>query len=250
MSPLRPSQYTNPNSAPSSRRSSVPTIRRDWSRVLAAAEQERRLQQRHAAPLSVALLHREERHELCLVRNISAGGLQGQVYRTVERGSTLEVEIRPGERIPAKVVWSRDWHIGVEFLRLVDLDEALKGQFTRNSDPEFRSPRLEVSCPGRLQIGSRAYPVRLCDISEGGAKVEMRTPMKKLSAATLSLPDLPPAPGYVRWVDDKRLGMGFDEPLPHHVLAGWAQARGARLAPTAVARPLAAFPPEPSSAAA
>jgi hypothetical protein len=156
----------------------------------------------------------------------------------VEQGSTLEVEIRPGERIPAKVVWSRDWHVGVEFLRLFDLDEALQYDTTEDIALDFRLPRLEVSCPGRLQIGSRAYPVRLCNISEGGAKVEMRSPMKKLSAAVLSLPDLPPAPGYVRWVDDKRLGIGFDEPLPHRVLAGWAASRTARPAPPTLASAL------------
>jgi hypothetical protein len=60
------------------------------------------MQQRHATPLRVAMLHVEAGRELCVVKNISAGGLQGQVYRAVERGSTLAVEIRSGERIPGK----------------------------------------------------------------------------------------------------------------------------------------------------
>jgi hypothetical protein len=164
-----------------------------------------------------------------VLRNLSAGGFQAQVYRKLEVGLKLCVEIRQGERIPARVVWCRDWTIGVEFLRAIDCHEALCNPLTSVFGDGFRLPRLEVSCPGRLKIGSRAYPVRLCDISEGGAKVQMRTPMQKLSAAVLSLPDLPPAPGYVRWVDDLRIGIGFNEPLPHDVLARWAASRGAKL---------------------
>lgn len=206
------------------------------------------MQQRHATPLRTVLLHWDGERELCLVKNISAGGLQGQVYRRLERGSKLDVEIRSGERIPAKIVWSEDWNIGVQFLRALDLDAALKSHDTNDTGSKFRLPRLEVSCPGRLQIGSRTYPVRLCDISEGGAKVQMRTPMRKLSAAILRLPDLPPALGYVRWVDDLRLGMGFDEPLPHHVLARWAEPRRTSLAPTSSRSPFAAYPsPEPEA---
>jgi hypothetical protein len=128
------------------------------------------------------------------------------------------------------------------------LDEALKWELADDSGPDFRLPRLQVSCPGRLQIGSRAYPVRLCDISEGGAKVEMRTPMKKLSATTLRLPDLPPVPGFVRWVNDTRLGIGFEEPLPHNVLARWAESRAVRLAPATLTGTSRPSPTKASSA--
>jgi hypothetical protein len=146
----------------------------------------------------------------------------------------LSVELKPGCPVPARIAWSRDWQIGVEFLSDIDVDEVLGGAGVNDNGRNVRMPRLEIVCPGRLQIGSRAYPVRLCDISEGGAKVEMRTTMKKLSSATLNLPDLPPSSGYVRWVDGLRLGLGFDEPLPHDVLARWAEARRAKTASEAL----------------
>jgi hypothetical protein len=120
----------------------------------------------------------------------------------------------------------------VEFLQIVDIDEALGACRANGFGGAVRLPRLEVTCPGRLQVGARAYPVRLCDISEAGAKVEMRAALKKLSSATLTLPDLPPFPAYVRWVDGLRLGMGFHEPLPHDVLARWAESRRSKAAPT------------------
>jgi hypothetical protein len=62
----------------------------------------------------------------------------------------------------------------------------------------------------------------------------MRTAMKKLSSATLILPDLPPCLGYVRWVKGLALGLGFDQPLPHDVLARWVGSRRTKAAPLVV----------------
>jgi hypothetical protein len=146
----------------------------------------------------------------------------------------LSAEIKPGCPVPARVAWTRDWQIGVEFLRAIALDDALFSWSSNDTGEVVRLPRLEVRCPARIQIGLRSYPVRLCDISEGGAKVEMRTAMKKLNSVTLTLPDLPPSRGYVRWADGLRLGIGFEEPLPHDVLAEWAESRLAKAPDTAL----------------
>jgi hypothetical protein len=213
-------------------------VARNWSRLLAAAEEERREQQRHAMPLRIAQLITKAGQELCVIRNISGGGLQGRVYSRLDPGAELMVELQPGRPVPARIVWFRDWHIGVEFLRAINVDQALGACTTNDNGRNVRLPRLEVSCPGRLQIGPRAYAARLRDISEGGAKVELRTAMKKLSKAILTLPDLPPCEGFVRWVDGMRLGLGFDEPLPHEVIARWAEARGGKADPDAPGSPL------------
>jgi hypothetical protein len=198
---------------------------RNWSRPLAEAEQERRRQQRQITPLRVTTLHTTGGQELCVVRNISGGGLQARVYRRLDPGAAVSIELGAEHPVPARVLWFRDWQIGAEFLQPVDVDEALSACPRNDNGRNVRLPRLEVRCPARLQIGARAYAVRLCDISEGGAKVEMRTAIKKLSSVTLSLPDLPPAAGYVRWVEGLRVGIGFEEPLPHEVLARWVESR-------------------------
>ena len=213
------------------RRGRSSPVMRDWSRLLAEAEQERRGQQRHKSSLRVVLLHTNGGQELCAVRNISSGGLQGRVYTRRERGEMLSVELKPGCAVPARIAWVRDWQIGVEFLCAIDVDDLLGIWSNDDSGEKVRLPRLEVRCPARLQIGPRSYAVRLCDIAEGGAKIEMRTAMKKLRSVTLTLPDLPPCRGYVRWADGLRLGIGFEEPLPHDVIARWAESRRGKADP-------------------
>jgi hypothetical protein len=198
-------------------------VRRDWTGLLAAAEQERRQQKRHETAPIVGRLYTEAGQEVCLVKNISGGGLMARVYSTLKAGTRVWVELGNPQPVEGRIAWSRDSLVGIE---LVSADAyELATRCTSETEKVTRAPRLEVSCAGRLQIGLRGYAVRLCDISEGGAKIQMRTPLKKLSAATLTLPDLPPARGYVRWVEDLRLGIGFDELLPFELLARWVNAR-------------------------
>jgi hypothetical protein len=207
------------------RRRSAKAVKRNWTGPLAVAERERREQERRRTPFRLATLHIDGGKEPCVLENISAGGLQAWVYRKLGSGLNVLVELSDGEWIPAMIAWCRDWTVGVEFFSAIDVDAVLCSPPADIDAKDVRLPRLEVSCPARLQIGLRAYAVRLCDISEGGAKVKLRTPMKKLSSATLTLPDLPPVLGYIRWVDGLTLGLGFDDPLPHEVLARWAESR-------------------------
>lgn len=60
---------------------------------------ERRGHARHITILRVALLHTADVKELCVVRNISAGGLSARVYRSFSIGETVQVEFRSDERL-------------------------------------------------------------------------------------------------------------------------------------------------------
>ena len=64
-----------------------------------AVEGDRRNHDRYLTILRVALLHTEAAKELCVVRNISAGGLSARVYRSFEVDEAVEVEFRSEERL-------------------------------------------------------------------------------------------------------------------------------------------------------
>jgi hypothetical protein len=40
-------------------------------------------------------------------------------------GSNITVELQPGISPPARIVWFRDWQVGVEFLRPIDMTRRL-----------------------------------------------------------------------------------------------------------------------------
>jgi hypothetical protein len=60
---------------------------------------ERREDERFVTILRVGVLVIEGRRELCLIRNISAGGLMAHVYSPVEPGQRVVVELKSNQQI-------------------------------------------------------------------------------------------------------------------------------------------------------
>jgi hypothetical protein len=180
---------------------------------------------RHIAMLRVALLHARGSKDLCVVRNISSGGLSARVYQKLAGGEHVEVELRSGERLGGAVAWERDWEVGIVFPKLIDVDAVLASRWITESGRARNLPRISLSCRGRLKMGSRSYSVVLQDISQGGAKVQTQAPIVDRGDLILSLPDLPPVAGVVRWVGGNDVGISFNECIPFDGLARWVQVR-------------------------
>ena len=186
---------------------------------------ERRRQIRQLALLRVALLHAGGVSDICVVRNVSPNGLSARVYRKLSAGDQVEVEFRSGESLPGSVVWEEEYDVGIVFPRPIDVAQVLASRWSGEASKRRALPRIMVDCPGQLSDGLRSLDVRLRDISQGGASLESRGPAAELRNVRLSLPDLPPIAGVVRWTSDGSLGVSFNECLAFETLARWIQAR-------------------------
>ena len=186
-------------------------------------QREQRHHLRQVAILRVALLHAKGGKELCVVRNISSGGLSARVYRKLTGGEQVQVELRSGERLNGSVVWERDWEVGIVFPELIDVDTVLASRWVAEIGARRTLPRIEVPCRGWLKMGSRSYTAVLQDISQGGAKVQTQAPLVDRDSLVLGLPDLPAVPGVVRWVGGTDVGISFNECIPFEQLARWIQ---------------------------
>lgn len=187
------------------------------------AKVERRLEQRQVALLRVALLHAGGSKELCVVKNISPSGLSARVYRKLVGGEHVQIEFRSGQFLSGAVVWERDWEVGIVFPAPIDVDSVLASRWITESGRGRSLPRIEVSCRGRIKSGSRSWSVELRDISQGGAKVKTQTPLADRGDVVLTLPDLPPVAGVIRWVGGTDVGISFNECIPFERLAPWIQ---------------------------
>ena len=75
-----------------------------------------------------------------------------------------------------------------------------------------RPPRHSLIRMGTLRSGGNAFPVRLRNISGGGAMVDGDgTPLANGSPVELALDDGLVIPGEVRWRDEERIGLAFAE---------------------------------------
>ncbi len=77
--------------------------------------------------------------------------------------------------------------------------------------------------PGELRIGARVYPINTCDISQGGVQLEIDHPLKIGDNVVLTLQKWCPIPGMVRWYQEGKGGIAFNQVIPFQELMTWLQ---------------------------
>lgn len=182
---------------------------------------ERRSGERHVKILRVGVLVLDGRRELCLIRNISAGGLMAHIYSPVKVGQALTVELRTHEAIPGRVAWARDSNAGVAFDAPVDIAELLANPTTLDNGWRARSPRIEVDRAATLRVNGIPSPVRICDISQSGVKIETSAKLTIDGDVVLSPEGFRPIAGVARWQDGDRAGIVFNEVIRLNELIAW-----------------------------
>jgi hypothetical protein len=197
-------------------------------------EAERRGAPRQLTLLRVALLHAGGTSDLCIIRNLSGGGVSASVYRALDKGESVQIEFRSDERLSGEVIWTRGQEVGIAFPANIDVEAVLASRWVNENGKQQRLPRINLECGCRIRVGSNFYVGRLRDISQGGAKVEVQRPFKGTGDAILTLPGYGIVECTIRWSSKATLGLSFNERLPFAVLAQWLQAQRAKQKPEPV----------------
>ena len=180
---------------------------------------DRRTGERHLSLLRVGALIIGDRRELCLIRNISAGGMLIRAYSPVAPGTRLSIELKHGQPISGSARWVRDDCVGITFDAPIDVLTLLSSE----AGPKQRMPRIEVSCTAWVRIDATVHRCRAVNISQGGLRVEYPAELPAGSKVVVSLPGLDPCPGVVRWSENECHGITFNRVLPLPVLVAWLQ---------------------------
>jgi hypothetical protein len=185
-----------------------------------SADSDRREGERHMTLYRVGSILVEDRRELCLIKNISAGGMMIRLYCSVAKGSSVTIELKSGQPIHGRVSWIRDHHAGITFDQPIDVIDVLSSTM---DGPRPRMPRIEANCHASLRDGANMLRVRVCDISQGGVKIECETILTAGSDIIITLPGLDPQPGLACWHENGFTGITFNRLLPLPDLVAWLQ---------------------------
>jgi len=104
-----------------------------------ANESDRRGGDRHMTLYRVGSILVEKRRELCLIKNISAGGMLIRLYCSIAENSPVTVELKSGQPISGSISWSRDHLAGIEFDQQIDVIDILSSSM---DGPRPRMPRI------------------------------------------------------------------------------------------------------------
>jgi len=185
-----------------------------------APEGDRRDGERHMTLYRVGSILVDGRRELCLIKNISAGGMMIRLYCSIQESTAVTVKLKSGDPIRGRISWTRDQTAGIVFDQRVDVIDILSSDLTASRP---RIPRIETHCHASLREGARALRVKVRDISQGGVKLECQTILPKGADVVITLPGLEPQPGLACWVEGGFIGVAFNRLLPLGELVAWLQ---------------------------
>lgn len=179
---------------------------------------DRRRGERYLSLLRVGALVVDDRHELCLVRNVSAGGMLIRPYSPIAEGSSVSVELKHGEAVSGVVKWIEDGQVGIAFDEAIDVIALL----TASGDgPQPRMPRIELCCTAWVREDADIYRTRALNISQGGMCVEGDERLRVDTKVIVSVAGLEPLGGWVKWKEGERYGIGFNRVLAVNELMGF-----------------------------
>ena len=181
---------------------------------------ERRSGERHLSLLRVGALMIDGRRELCLIRNVSAGGMLIRAYCPIPEGAEITIELKQGEPINGHARWVKGEQVGVIFDQPIDVIELLSSS---SEGPRPRMPRVEVDCLAWVREGATVHRMRAVNVSQGGIKVDGEARISAGSEVTVSIHGLAPQAGTVRWNDSGSYGITFNRVIALPALVCWLQ---------------------------
>ena len=184
----------------------------------APPQPDRRSEERYLTLLRVGAIVAEGRRELCLIRNISAGGMMVRAYSPLPLGAPVSVELKQGDPVKGLVQWVEDGLTGVAFDSPIDVLGLLAPP---GDGPTPRLPRIEVDCTAWVRQDAEVIRTRLVNVSQGGVRVECAAPLTVGGDAVVTLPGLTPAAGVVKWSEGDSYGIGFNRSLVLSDLVQW-----------------------------
>jgi len=176
---------------------------------------ERRTGERHLSLLRVGALVIGGRRELCLIRNISAGGMMIRPYSAIGEGTHVSIELKHGESVSGVARWSRDMLVGIAFDGTIDVLALLTPSGT---GPTPRMPRIDLNCSALLRQDGDVVRVSVVNISQGGICISTTAELKQDGNVIVSVPGLHSAAGVVKWNEDEQYGIRFNRVFPVHEL--------------------------------
>jgi hypothetical protein len=175
------------------------------------AQPDRRSEDRYVSLLRVGALLVSGRRELCLIRNISAGGMMIRAYSPLEPGTAVSIELKQGDPVGGIAQWADGDLVGITFDAPIDVVALLSAAST---GPRPRMPRIELDCTVSLREGADVHRGKAVNISQGGVRVEAEAELRLGAHVIVSINGLPPAAGVVKWKDETSYGIGFNRVFP------------------------------------
>lgn len=182
---------------------------------------DRREGPRHISVLRVGRAVWDGQDQLCVVRNLSMGGLMFECLHVPAIGQRVAVELRSDKQMTGIVRWVKGHSIGVEFDQRVNVEMILKEERNSLLRVRPRAPRFVRRAPVKLICGGETIMGETIDISIGGLSCRAEQPLKRGEPIVVSLDEIGATNAEMRWEKGDITGLRFEKPLPWRPFQLW-----------------------------
>lgn len=183
---------------------------------------DRREGQRYLTLLRVGSMTVDGRRQLCLIRNVSCGGMLIRTYSELEAGTRMSIEFKHGESVVGTVRWTRAGEVGLMFDHAIDVLQLLE---TATNGPAPRMPRVEICATAWVRADAVTHRTQAVDISQGGLKIRMVDRLRLREQVVVTLAGMQPIAGIVGWAEGEHQGICFNQTLQLQTLIHWLKSQ-------------------------
>lgn len=186
---------------------------------------ERREWQRHISIFRVGRLVVDGRDQLCVVRNISAGGAKIECNNPPATHLKVRVDLRSDRMLDASVRWTRAREAGLAFDTPIDVAEILREERPSIRRTLPRAPRFIRTGSVKIMAGHGSYEGAITNISINGIGVRTDGAFAKDEPVIVVIDGLGATHAFARWQANGEVGLRLNSPLSYKALADWLDAR-------------------------
>lgn len=163
--------------------------------------------------------------ELCLIRQVGAGGVMAHIHVPLTARQRVQIELGRDRAFWGTVLWVKDGTAGIGFDADIELEELLARSGGVGDDYRSSGPRLNLDCGATLRVGSRFYRVRVHDLGQNGVGVSFPGVLAEGQEVVVTLQGFQPVQGAAVWCRNGRAGIAFHRPLGLEALTRWLHDR-------------------------
>jgi PilZ domain len=169
---------------------------------------DQRVAKRFALVLRATKLVAASGEYLCVLRDVSAGGVRIRLFHPLPPGEQFRLELGSGHAHPIEPVWQRSGYVGFRFADgKIDANELV-----REASPFPKRPiRLRLERPGIVTLGEERRAAAVGDISQHGAQIEVMPSLALGERVRLAVPGLPARVARVVWRRRRMHGLAFEQ---------------------------------------
>lgn len=155
------------------------------------------------------------------IKNISSSGVMIEIHPSFELSDTTTVALTDDLQLIGNVRWRKGALVGMQFSDEINVTELLANLTVHNKCQPARLPRVRMTRPISLRIGSTLVKAEIFDISPAGIRINSHYQCQIGNRLTLMVPELGNIAGTVRWQKGTEIGIKFQDRISVPQITDW-----------------------------